>query len=126
VICNDYEFELVRQKTSLDERSILEHTHALVVTKGAHGCSILTADGWVDVPAVEPTRIVDPTGVGDAFRGGFLKGMARGAQYEICAQLGAVAAAYALEHLGGQSHAYTWPEFRTRYEETFGDSGVRA
>ena len=62
----------------------------------------------MDVPAVTPARIVDPTGVGDAFRGGFLKGLARGADAVISAKLGAVAAAYALEHLGGQSHAYTW------------------
>ena len=68
-----------------------------------------------------PHRIVDPTGVGDAFRGGFLKGLARGASYEMCARLGSVAATYALEHLGGQSHAYTWGEFKARYEGQFGE-----
>ena len=72
------------------------------------------------MPAVAPHRIVDPTGVGDAFRGGFMKGMAHGADFEVCARLGGVAATYALEHLGGQSHAYTWPEFRERYEQNFG------
>jgi adenosine kinase len=50
--------------------------------------------------------------------------MAHGADYEVCARLGAVAATYALEHLGGQSHAYTWPEFRERYEERFGPAGL--
>ena len=73
-----------------------------------------------DVPAVVPHRIEDPTGVGDAFRGGFMKGLATGAPYPVCAQLGSVAATYALEHLGGTSHAYTWLEFRARYEEHFG------
>jgi adenosine kinase len=63
---------------------------------------------------------VDPTGVGDAFRGGFLKGMASGEDYVRCAQLGSVAAAYALEHLGGQSHAYTPKEFQDRLESYFG------
>ena len=67
-----------------------------------------------------PRRIVDPTGVGDAFRGGFLKGTALGLSYQICAQMGSVAAVYALEHLGGQSHAYTWNEYQERYEENFG------
>jgi len=71
---------------------------------------------------VPPHRIVDPTGVGDAFRGGFLKGMARGASYAVCARLGSVAATYALEHLGGQSHAYTWQEFLARYEAHFGQT----
>jgi len=121
VICNDYEFELIRQKTGLDERHILAHTRALVVTRGENGCSIYEASGRTDVPAVPPARIVDPTGVGDAFRGGLLKGLARGASLETCARLGSVAATYALEHLGGQSHAYTWPEFRGRYEAHFGE-----
>jgi adenosine kinase len=120
VICNDYEFELIRQKTGLDERAILAHTQALVVTRGEQGCSIHEAGGRTDVPAVPPHRIVDPTGVGDAFRGGFMKGMACGADHEVCARLGSVAATFALEHLGGQSHAYTWPVFRERYEAHFG------
>jgi adenosine kinase len=120
VICNDYEFELLRQKTGLDADAMLERAGALVITRGEHGCSILQDGTRTDVPAVPPHRIVDPTGVGDAFRGGFMKGMARGADYETCARLGSVAATYVLEHLGGQSHAYTWPEFRDRYERHFG------
>ena len=72
VICNDYEFELIRQKTGLDEaRRARAHAGALIVTRGENGCSVLRrATGSVDVPAVPPHRIVDPTGVGDAFRGG--------------------------------------------------------
>jgi adenosine kinase len=70
---------------------------------------------------VPPSRIVDPTGVGDAFRGGLLKGLASGANVETSARLGSVAATYALEHLGGQSHSYTWPEFRARYAVHFGE-----
>jgi len=121
VICNDYELELLRQKTGLDEAGILAQTRALVVTRGEHGCSIQETTGRTDVPAVTPHRIVDPTGVGDAYRGGFLKGLARGVSYEMCARLGSVAAAFALEHLGGQSHSYTWGEFKARYERQFGE-----
>jgi adenosine kinase len=120
VICNDYELELMRQKTGLNEEGILEKAGALVVTRGEHGCSVFEGGTRTDVPAVPPARIVDPTGVGDAFRGGFLKGLARGAGYVVSAKVGAVAAAYALEHLGGQSHAYSWPEFRDRFDVTFG------
>ena len=120
VICNDYEFELIRQKTGLDESAVLERAGALVITRGEQGCTIYDGSNKVDVPAVPPHRIVDPTGVGDAFRGGFMKGMAHSADYEVCARIGAVAATYALEHLGGQSHAYTWPEVRDRYEAHFG------
>jgi adenosine kinase len=120
VICNDYEFELIRQKTGLDESTVMEKTAALIVTRGEHGCTVRQRDREVDVPALQPHRIVDPTGVGDAFRGGFLKGLAAGSDLVTCAKLGSVAATYALEHLGGQSHAYTWEEFRSRYEAEFG------
>jgi adenosine kinase len=125
VICNDYELELIRQKTAIGEDQMLEYTRALVVTRGEQGCSIVTADGRIDVPAVPPDRIVDPTGVGDAFRSGFMKGMAHNADYAVSARLGAVAATYALEHLGGQSHAFTWPEFANRYEAHFGRLDAR-
>ena len=63
--------------------------------------------------------------MGDAYRGGFMKGLAVGADDEVCARLGSVAATFALEHLGGQSHAYTWQEFRRRYEEHFGPLTIR-
>jgi adenosine kinase len=120
VICNDYEFELIRQKTGLGEAEVLGRAGRLVVTRGEHGSSVLTPDSRVDVPAVAPHHLADPTGVGDAYRGGFMKGMAAGAGAVVCAQLGSVAATYALEHLGGSSHAYTWDEFRKRYEDHFG------
>src|SRR3954470_19783941 len=115
-ICNDYEFELIRQKTGLDEDAIVEHSGALIVTRGEHGCTVREGERTIAVAAVPPHRIVDPTGVGDAFRGGLLKGLAIGAALETCCKLGSVAAAYALEHLGGQAHAYTWEEFAVRYE----------
>ena len=120
VICNDYEFELIRQKTGMGEGDVLGVTAALIVTRGEDGCSIYEKGSRTDVKAVTPHRIVDPTGVGDAFRGGLMKGMAVGAPYQTCAQIGSVAATYALEHLGGQSHAYTPAEFKARYEEHFG------
>jgi adenosine kinase len=119
VIANDYEFELLRQKTGLSEGDVLRRAGALVVTRGEEGCSIYRGSERIDVPAVPPHRIVDPTGVGDAFRGGLMKGLALGASDRV-AQLGSVAATYALEHLGGSSHAYTFEEFKQRYEEHFG------
>lgn len=120
VICNDYEFELIRQKTGKSEADILAGAELLVITKGEHGSSIMRKTGQVDVPAVTPHKIADPTGVGDAFRGGFMKGLASGASDEVCGRLGSVAATYALEHLGGTSHSYTWHEFVQRYEVHFG------
>ncbi len=120
VVCNDYEFELIRQKTGMSETDVLGVAGALIVTRGEHGSAVITADGRVDVPAMPPARIVDPTGVGDAFRGGLMKGLAQGRSLTKSAQIGSVAATWALEHLGGQSHAYTWAEFVARYEHHYG------
>jgi adenosine kinase len=120
VICNDYEFELIRQKTGMGEADVLQQASALVITRGEDGCSVYESPSRVDIAAMTPHRIVDPTGVGDAFRGGLMKGMALGKSFKESAQLGTVAATYALEHLGGQSHAYTIKEFTDRYAEHFG------
>jgi adenosine kinase len=120
LILNDYELEMLREKTGLDEAALIARTGTLVVTRGEHGSSLMTGDRRVDVPAVPPHRIVDPTGVGDAFRGGLMIGLVRHADLETCGRLGSVAATYALEHLGGMSHAYTRREFAARYEAHFG------
>ena len=120
LICNDYEFELIREKTALSTEAILGQVGALVVTRGENGATIRAAGESIDVPAVPPLREVDPTGVGDAYRGGFMKGLARKADYLTCGRLGSVAATFALEYLGGSSHSYTFAEFAARYEEHFG------
>ena len=120
IVVNDYELELLKQKTGLDESALLDRSEALVVTRGADGSSVFTRGRRADIPAVQPERIVDPTGVGDAYRGGLMKGIAIGLSCEDAARVASVAAAYALEHLGGQGHAYTWDEFKRRYERQFG------
>jgi adenosine kinase len=119
VIVNDYEFELLRQKTGMSEDDVQREVELLVITRGEHGCTVLSKGTRVDVPAVPPVRIEDPTGVGDAFRGGFMKGLASGASYRECAQIGSVAATYALEHLGGTSHAYSVAEFQARFKQAY-------
>ena len=123
IISNDYEFEIIREKTGMDAAAMLRHAEAVIITRGEKGASIVLRDRTIEVAAVAPDSIVDPTGVGDAFRGGFMKGLAIGAGYEVCGQLGSVAATYALEHLGGSSHVYTWSDFTARYERHFGALG---
>jgi adenosine kinase len=120
VIVNDYEFELLRQKTGMSEDDVQREADVVVITRGEHGCTVLSKGARHDVLAVPPVRIADPTGVGDAFRGGFMKGLATGATYQDCARMGSVAATYALEHLGGTSHAYTLDEFTARYRQAYG------
>jgi adenosine kinase len=124
VICNDYEYAIVCEKTGMDASAMLDTADAVVITKGEKGAEIHGRGGVIVVPAVTPREIADPTGVGDAFRGGFMKGLASGAGYETCGRLGSVAAAYALEHMGGSSHHYTWDEFAARYAAHFGPLGL--
>lgn len=120
VISNDYEYELIREKTGLDVDALLDTSEAVIVTRGEQGSSIHLPGRRIDVPAVQERQVVDPTGVGDAYRGGLMKGLACGADWQTCGRMGSVAATYALEHVGGQSHAYTRDEFRARYTESFG------
>jgi adenosine kinase len=120
LIANDYEYELIQQKTGMNQADLLATCETLVVTRGEHGSRVITRDTTIDVAAVTPTRIVDPTGVGDSYRSGMMKGLALGADWQTSARMGSVSAAYALEHMGGQSHAFTWAEFQARYEREFG------
>lgn len=120
VVVNDYELELIRQKTGLNEDAILETATALIVTRGEKGSTILLKGQRIEIPVVPEERVIDPTGVGDSYRSGLLKGLAVGADWETCGRLGSVAATYALEHVGGQGHAFTWAEFKARYEAHFG------
>jgi len=120
LICNDYEFELLRQKCGLSEQEVLARSEALIITRGEKGSSILLKDRQIDIPVVPEKQIADPTGVGDAYRGGLMKGLAVNAGWEVAGRMGSVAATYALEHVGAQSHAYTWQDFVGRYEKQFG------
>ncbi len=120
---NDYEFELISRKTGLDLAEILRRVRVLVVTRGAEGSSIYAEGEEYRIPVVPPTRIVDPTGVGDAYRGGFLAGYARGWDWEQCGKMGALAATYCLEQQGPQSHHYSRAEFVARFRQHFDDGG---
>jgi adenosine kinase len=121
---NDYEFGLISKKTGLELADMLKHVKVLVITRGKDGSSIYTDGQEINIPTVPEVRIVDPTGVGDAFRGGFLTGYARGWDWELCGQIGSLAATYCLEQQGTQNHRYTRAEFVKRFREHFDDKGV--
>lgn len=121
LILNDYEFELLKTRIGFSEEQIRAAVRrAVIITRGADGSDIWT-DTRVNVPAVPPQQIADPTGVGDAYRAGLIKGLALGLPWEICGRIGALAATYTLECVGPQTQHYTLAEFITRYKAHFGD-----
>jgi adenosine kinase len=120
---NDYEFGLVSRKTGWDLKQMLRHIEVLVMTRGKDGATVYTGETEIFIPTVPERQVVDPTGVGDAFRGGFLTAYAHGWDWMLCGLVGSLAAVYCLEQKGPQSHTYTRAEFVKRFRENFDDKG---
>ena len=124
LVVNDVEYEALCRKTALSHTDLLHHAEVVIVTRGSDGADFYAPEGMFHIPAVPPDHIADPTGVGDAFRGGLLRGIAAHWPWEICGRVGALAATFALEHRGTQSHRYTRREFVERYRKNFDDEGL--
>ncbi len=120
LICNEYEFELICRKTNRSGGEIESKVPVVIVTLGEKGSRIAAGSRKIEIPVAKPRRIADPTGVGDAFRGGLLTGYAHNAPWEVCGRMGALAATYCLEEVGTQNHHFTRREFLARYREEFG------
>jgi adenosine kinase len=120
---NDYEFGLISKKTGWDLPQMLKHVDVVVVTRGKDGATVYTGSNEYFIPTVPEREVVDPTGVGDAFRGGFLAGYAQGFDWKLCGEVGSLAAVYCLEQKGTQNHTYTRAEFVKRFREHFDDGG---
>ncbi len=120
---NEYELCMISEKTGLSEKEIYEKAKGVLVTRGKLG-SELTIDGEKhQIPIVPLNRSVDPTGAGDAYRGGLLRGIQLGLPWDITGRLGALASAYVLEESGTQNHSYTAGQFVERYRRHFDDGG---
>ena len=122
LVVNEYEFEMFREKTghSADEIRAIP-SRACIVTRGAEGAHIWAQGTFHAIPSVPPRQAGDPTGVGDAFRAGLIKGLALGLSWDLVGRMGALAATYSLEQPGTQSHHYTTAEFVARFREHFDD-----
>ncbi len=114
MITNDYELELIMSKTELDRKALLKLTKTIITTLGEKGSCICTQDYEIDVPAIKPRRVVDPTGAGDAYRAGLIKGLVHGEDIELCALMGSVCASFAVESYGTQEYSFTPQEFEER------------
>lgn len=124
LVVNEYEFEMLREKTGLTPEEIrAAPDRACVVTLGAAGSHIWTREAVFDIPPVRPQQGDDPTGIGDAYRAGLIKGLALDLPWSLTGRMGSLAATYALEMPGPQSHDYTLPEFVARFRDHFDDGG---
>ena len=123
LVANDYELGLIVEKTGLDLETISQHASFIIITRGEHGADLYSGDNFLTISAIPPKQMVDPTGVGDAFRGGFLKGHLHGLSLERCGQMGVLAATYCLENQGTQVHYFDLPNFIERFREHFDDEG---
>jgi adenosine kinase len=121
LISNDYELELIMKKTGMDKKGLLGITRFIVTTYGEKGSVISSPEGEISIPPAKVHTVSDPTGAGDAYRAGLLKGITTGMDIETSARMGAVAATYAIENYGTQEHYYTYEEFLERYRENFGE-----
>ena len=120
LIVNEYEFEMMKKKTGLSDAGLCALSEITIVTRGEHGSTIMLPDQIVEVPAVPPTAPADPTGVGDAYRAGIMKGMVRGLPWYVTGRMASLAATYVIENNGPQNHSYGLDEFVARYQRLFG------
>lgn len=123
IIVNDYEAHLIETRIGLREADMVLKNKILVVTRGKDGATIYADGQRHDLSAFPVVDIVDPTGTGDAFRGGFLRGISAGLGWELSGMMGALSATYCLEHNGTQNHAYTIAEYVERFRSVFDDKG---
>ena len=107
LISNDYELDLMMSKTGLNREALLRRARAIIVTLGESGSQVITPAGEIRIPAVKPNRVEDPTGAGDAYRGGLISGLVRGREIEESARMGSVCASFAFECYGTQEYRFT-------------------
>lgn len=118
-IGNDYEISLVEKKLGVTHTKLTKLVPVLVTTLGAKGSLIESGGEGIVIKPANPQNVSDPTGAGDAFRGGFIAGLLRGLDFQTCGQIGSVAAVYTVEKYGTMTHKYSLNEFITRYKRNF-------
>jgi adenosine kinase len=117
---NDYEWGMLQQKTGLNAAEVASQVEALIVTFGADGSIIYTAEGTYRIPSVKPKAVIDPTGCGDAYRAGLIHGLLHGLSWETIGRTASLMGAIKIESRGPQNHRFTLPEFDQRYRDNFG------
>jgi adenosine kinase len=120
LVSNDYELEMIQKSTGLSRKELIQKTRAIITTLGEEGSLVWEGDIETRIPAVPPALVLDPTGAGDAYRAGLIKGLLMGKALPDAARVGATCASYAIAHHGTQEHRFTIDEFWKRHEACFG------
>jgi adenosine kinase len=119
VSVNDYEWQMLQQKTELSAEQIVAQVEALIVTRGAEGSDIYTKTGTLHIPAVKPRAVVDPTGCGDAYRAGLIHGLLGGLDWTTTGRIASLMGSIKIESRGPQNHEFTRAEFDKRLRDSF-------
>jgi adenosine kinase len=119
LISNDYELEMIFQATGLTKDRILKMDKTIITTLGKKGSHISTSEGETTIPAAPEKVQNDPTGAGDAYRAGLIKGLVEGRDLETAAKMGTVCGSFSVECHGTQEHHFTMEEFWERYNQAF-------
>ena len=120
VAVNDYEGQLLQDRTGVKLEELAKRVRALVITLGARGSLVLTDGRRLEIPCVKAKEMVDPTGCGDAYRAGLLYGIAAGLDWPTTGRLASLLGAIKIAKRGGQNHHFTREEIAQRYRENFG------
>lgn len=121
-IVNDYESQMLLDKTGLSLEQLAEKVEVLIVTRGGEGSEVFANGEHIKVPCAPVNGVVDPTGCGDSYRAGVMFGITTGRDWKTCAQIGSLCGAIKVEQSGTQNHSFTKAEFAERYEAAFGEA----
>jgi adenosine kinase len=125
VAVNDYEWNMLEQKTGWNAAELTQRVEALIVTRAGDGSEIHTKGRTLIIPPAKPEALVDPTGCGDAYRAGLIHGLLRGFDWETTGRIASLMGALKIEARGPQNHRFTPPQFEARFRENFGLEAAR-
>ena len=120
VTVNDYESNLLQERTGWDEKTIAGKVKAYIATRGPKGAVIFAGGKAIDVPPAHERRVTDPTGCGDAFRAGLMFGIEKGYDWLTIGRIGNLMGALKVEHPGTQNQRFDYDEFAEQFKQQFG------
>jgi len=120
VTVNDYEGQLISERTGLSHDELAKLVKALIVTRGGEGSTIYVDGKRIEIPCAKAKQLKDPTGCGDAYRAGLIYGISKGLDWETTGRIASLIGTIKIEHEGPQNHSFTMGEFAARFKESFG------